>query len=70
MAECRCYGRAFHRAAVRALDAGQESYELLERGTYRRAGAVTLFSDCIKCHTSQTRAPIAGLVISMPVAMN
>ena len=49
----------FEKAAVRALDAGQESYELLERDTYRRAGAVTLFGDCIKCHTSQTRFPIA-----------
>mgnify|MGYP001562913480 FL=1 len=60
----------FEKAAVRALDAGHESYELLQRGTYRRAAAVTLVSDCIKCHTSQTRAPIAGLVITMRVAMN
>jgi hypothetical protein len=62
---------AFEREAVRALAAGKESFELAERGTYRRAAAITLASDCLKCHLpnrTSTKARTAALVITMPMA--
>lgn len=62
----------FEKAAARALAAGKESYELVENGQLRRAGAITLSSSCLKCHAPPPMRPngnrVAGLIISMPVA--
>jgi hypothetical protein len=60
----------FEKAAVEALAAGQEGYERVENGVYRRAGAIVLGSDCLKCHLSRrtsNEARLAGLVIATPV---
>lgn len=65
---------AFEKQAARALGSGKESHEVVEDGLYRRAGSITLFGSCIKCHAP---APMnlnvrryAGLVISIPVHKN
>lgn len=60
----------FERQAVAALAAGKESYESVDGGVYRRAAAITLTSECLKCHApnrSNTKDRIAGLSISLPV---
>lgn len=56
----------FERAAVKSLRRGQKWYEEVAEGEYRRAGAITLFSECIKCHTSSIPNPVAALVIRVP----
>ena len=57
--------------AAKALSLGKDVHEVVEDGVYRRAGPITLFSSCLKCHfpsrTARTRGRIAGLVISIPV---
>ena len=60
----------FEKKAVQAIAAGQESYELAEGGVYRSVGAITLTSDCLKCHVpnrTSTRNRLAGLSISLRV---
>ena len=60
----------FEKAAVKELAAGKESYEAVEGDVYRRAGAITLFSQCLKCHVpnrTSTESRTAGLVISIPI---
>lgn len=60
----------FEKRAAQALAAGKPEYESVEPGVYRHAGAVTLSSECLKCHLPQrtsTEARAAGLVISIPV---
>lgn len=60
----------FEKQAAAALAAGKEEYESVAEGVYRRAGPITLTSDCLGCHaptrtSNQDRA--AGLIIAMPV---
>lgn len=61
----------FETQAARHLASGKEEFELVEKGIYRRAGAITLFASCLKCHAPapmrQDALRVAGLVISMPV---
>lgn len=62
----------FEKNAAKALAAGQESWELVEKGRYFRAAPIALGAGCISCHTGffakQPKTPrFAGLVISMPV---
>jgi hypothetical protein len=62
---------AFETQAAKALGAGEESFELAEEGRYRRAGAITLASDCLKCHLpnrTSTRPRTAALIITMAIA--
>lgn len=59
----------FERAAVKELAAGKGHHDAVEDGVYRRAGSITLFSQCLKCHVpnrTSTESRIAGLVISIP----
>lgn len=61
----------FEKNAVKALAAGRQEYELIENAVYRHAGAITLSSECLKCHLpnrTSTQARTAALVITMPVA--
>jgi hypothetical protein len=61
----------FERKAVAALAEGNDAYESIEQGVYRRVAAITLTNECLKCHApnrSSTKDRIAGLSISMPVA--
>lgn len=60
---------AFEKAAVRALAMGKPSHEETRQGTYRRAGPIVLFANCIRCHTSRRRKPVAGLILSVPIKM-
>jgi hypothetical protein len=60
----------FERKAVKALDAGAKEFEEFENKVYRRAGAITLHNQCLKCHVpdrTNTEPRIAGLVITMTV---
>jgi hypothetical protein len=60
----------FEKAAVEALAAGGESFERIDDSVYRRVAAVTLSSECLKCHLptrSDTRDRLAGLLIALPV---
>ncbi len=61
----------FEKAAVTALAAGKESHEQTADGVYRYAGAITLGSECLKCHLpnrKSTEDRTAGLVIAIPLA--
>jgi histone H3/H4 len=61
----------FETAAAAALAAGKEAYEETAGGVYRRAGPITLGSDCLKCHVpnrKSTEDRTAGLIIAIPVA--
>ena len=54
------------------LKQGKREFERVEDGIYLRAGAVSLFASCTKCHLSGLRPQqkvrsLAGLIISMPV---
>lgn len=63
----------FEKRAAKEISAGKDEYESIEKGTYRRAGAILLGAGCIKCHagflgTAPKTPRYAGLVISMPVS--
>jgi hypothetical protein len=61
----------FEKQAARQLAAGKEHFEQVEEGVYRRAGAIALFSSCLKCHAPAPMRPdayrVAGLVIRVPL---
>jgi cytochrome c553 len=63
----------FERLAAKAISAGKDSFDRVENGSYRRAGAIVLGGSCITCHAASTFGPppttprYAGLVISLPV---
>lgn len=60
----------FEKAAAKAIAAGADHFDAAENGMYRRVGAITLESECLKCHLP-TRNSVteraAGLFIAMPV---
>lgn len=62
----------FERQAAAAIAAGKGSFEQVDGGVYRRAGAIALADGCVACHTGFAKLPttqrFAGLVISMPIA--
>ena len=57
----------FEKAAVRALATGKKRHEEVRDGTYRMAAPIVLFANCIRCHTTRGRNPVARLVLSLPV---
>jgi hypothetical protein len=61
---------AFEKQAATAIAAGADHFEVVEGDVYRRVGAITLESECLKCHlptrTSVTERS-AGLLIEVPV---
>ena len=60
----------FEKNAAKAIASGQDSYELAASGTYRRAGLITLGSECLKCHLpsrTSNKSRAAALVITMPI---
>lgn len=62
----------FEKQAAAAIAAGQEQFELIEKGYFRSARAVPLGEGCVNCHTGMFRGPAkspryAGLVISIPL---
>lgn len=62
----------FEKRAAKEISAGKDEYESVEKGYYRRAGAIPLGAGCIGCHAGflgmAPKTPrYAGLVISMPV---
>lgn len=62
----------FEKDAARRLASGDREFERVENGAFHRAGAVSLFAGCTKCHLSGLRPQtkvrsVAGLVISLPV---
>jgi hypothetical protein len=60
----------FERQAAKALADGQPDFELVDQGVYRHVAAITLKSECLKCHLpnrKSTEPRLAGLVISMPI---
>jgi hypothetical protein len=63
---------AFEKQAATAIAAGADHFEAVEGNVYRRVGAITLESECLKCHLP-TRTSVAersaGLLIAVPVAV-
>lgn len=63
----------FEKQAAKEIAAGRESFERIEAGSYRRAGAITLGASCTSCHAATSFGPpsakprYAGLVISVPI---
>ncbi len=62
----------FDRKAVKAISSGEETYEEVKEGWYRRAGAISLMNrGCLGCHlqfgSSAKKERFAGLVIEIPV---
>lgn len=64
----------FEKQAAKAITAGKEDFELVEKGYYQRAGRISLGAGCVGCHSQQFSAPsptstakFAGLVIRIPV---
>lgn len=60
----------FEKLAVEALDSGKDEFDRVEKGVYQFAGAITLTSDCLKCHApnrTSNKDRTAGLVITMPL---
>lgn len=60
----------FEVAAVKALKSGQQEYDEVQDGVYRRAGAITLSNHCLKCHVpdrKNTNDRTAGLIIAIPI---
>ncbi len=60
----------FEKAAVKALADGKQEYEAVDNGVYRHVGAITLTSECLKCHVphrTNLDDRVAGLAISMAV---
>jgi len=60
----------FEQAAVKALTDGKQEYESVDGGLYRHVGAITLTSECLKCHVPHRTSledRVAGLSISMNV---
>lgn len=63
----------FEKDAVKALTAGKSHIDSVEAGVYRRAAAITLHAECLKCHLpnrTSTKPRTAGLVISLPIRNN
>jgi hypothetical protein len=63
----------FEKNAVKALASGKDEYERAENGIYRHVGAITLASECLKCHLpsrTSSKDRSAGLIITMPVEQN
>lgn len=62
----------FEVQAVEVLNQGERVHEAVIDGTYHRAGAVTLFGSCLKCHLSALtkqvqKERVAALVVRLPV---
>lgn len=62
---------AFEKSAVEALRSGKKSFELAEKGVFRRAGPIALTNHCLKCHLpdrKSTATRTAGLIVAIPVS--
>ena len=60
----------FEKQAVAAIASGAKAFELADNGLYRRAGAITLTAECLKCHVpnrTSIKNHFASLVITMPI---
>jgi hypothetical protein len=60
----------FEKQAVRALASGRKAFESTDQGVYRRAQAITLTSECLKCHVpnrTNTKPRTAGLAVAIPL---
>lgn len=62
----------FEKHAAAEIASGKEEVDIVEDGYYRRAGAITLGSGCLRCHEGLFQATTnkpryAGLVISVPI---
>ena len=63
----------FEKRSAEEIAAGKPSYERIEKGMYRRAGAILLDSGCVSCHVGHFAKPpstprFAGLVIGIPIS--
>ena len=57
----------FEKKAVSLLASGKKQHEEVREGTLRVAAPIVLFANCIRCHTTRRRNPVAGLVLSLKV---
>lgn len=63
----------FEKWAAEEIGKGKSEVEKVEGGYYRRAGAISMGSECLSCHRGfsfdvSKKARFAGLIISFPVA--
>ncbi|WP_146537332.1 c-type heme family protein [Rubripirellula reticaptiva] len=61
----------FEKQAVKVLAKGQPALEQVTENRFHYAGAITLHSQCLKCHVKRRTSNenrTAGLLISMPIA--
>jgi len=61
----------FEKQAAAAIGAGKEEFEQTTDGKYRRAAAITLTSECLKCHLPNRKSNedrSAGLIVTIPLA--
>lgn len=60
----------FEHAAFEALKSGKKSFEQTDDNTYRRASAIKLSNNCLKCHVpdrKNTKDRMAGLIMVIPI---
>jgi len=60
----------FEKEAVQVLSSGKPSHEGIVENVFRFAGAITLTSDCLKCHLpnrTSNKDRTAGLIVEIPV---
>jgi hypothetical protein len=61
----------FERQAAAAIAAGKGEFEQTAEGKYRRAAAITLTSECLKCHLPNRKSNMnrsAGLIVTIPLS--
>ena len=61
----------FEKQAAAAIAAGKGEFEQTNGGNYRRAAAITLTSECLKCHLPNRKSNedrSAGLIVTIPLA--
>jgi hypothetical protein len=60
----------FEKAAAKALAAGKEEYEAVERGKFRYVGAIQIRNECLKCHVPNRTSledRVGGLAFTIPL---
>ena len=60
----------FEKAAAKALAAGKEEYEAVERGKFRFVGAIQIRNECLKCHVPNRTSledRVGGLAFTIPL---
>ena len=63
----------FEKAAAKALAAGDEEYDAVERGKFRYVGTIQIRNECLKCHVPNRTSledRVGGLAFTIPLKKN